>query len=393
MSKLKWEDGLICKITEYLNKRLPIGEKTAKAVGTFVTSWGISKVKLQDQYGSINPAPWFVYIGPSGIGCKTPTIRFIQKALRGFKPFYEAPSKFTNEAFTEHVTGVTPASAKRTKRAVLSKHPINMIVRDELTKLLKERSRSQFEDKEENQNLIKDEYEKIKTELYSMFQSFQPSLDSIIKSFKKISLTIDPRLPAGYDAEKNIFIWNLWSLFFAITEDPITKKSCVMSAPIWKLGSELIHEYDHFQFSKENKIIGVPEETRKQFDEQTASQREKRAFLSQIDFLKHSKSKIPYDTPINFIRVKRWTNNGNVQNKKKACLTESLVYRNTLIDSIDYCISDLEGVITKIDAGQNYDKVSDKENFRKSTQYVKALSLPIRLNSKQKDYQLIEVKM
>ena len=111
-----------------------------------------------------------------------------------------------------------------------------------------------------NQILLEKAWANIKTELRKYFKSYETSLDSITKCFKKISLTIDPRLPAGYDAEKDILILNLWNLFFALIKDPLTSKDCVISSPVWKLGGELIHEYDHYQFSEEKGIIGISEE-------------------------------------------------------------------------------------------------------------------------------------
>ena len=243
-----------------------------------------------------------------------------------------------------------------------------------------------------NHILLKKAWANTKTELRKYFKSFETSLDSITKCFVKISLTIDPRLPAAYDAEKDILILNLWNLFFALIEDPLTKKDCVISSPVWKLGGELIHEYDHYQFSEENRIIGISEESRKKFDKKTTAQREKRALLRQIEFWEHCKFFVPSNTRLNFIRVTKWLDNGNIR-YKKSVLTEHLAPKEELVGSIDDAIKQVLTVISSITSGKNYDEFSDKQNFGTGERYVEALSLPIKLDINEKDYPMIELEM
>ena len=246
--------------------------------------------------------------------------------------------------------------------------------------------------KSDNKILLKKAWANIKTELRHYFQSYETSLGTITECFKKISFTIDPKLPAGYDAKKDILILNLWNLFFAVVENPFTNKDCVISSPVWKLGGELIHEYDHYQFSEENGIIGISEESRKKFDEKTAAQREKRALLRQIKFFEHSKKFVPFTTRMIFIRVTKWSDNGSIGNKKPV-LKKYLAPRKVLVASINDAICQLSAVIGDISAGKNYDELSDKESFEISERFVKALSLPIKFDIKEKNYPMIELKM
>lgn len=137
--ELTWEDGIIGKIESFLLSRFPIGKMWARACATAIVSSSLGKVKLEDKWGDVRPNIFIINIAKSGLGWKSPLIRFVRRVIVEFNPTVLAPPKFTPEGFTEWVIGTKKKSKKEDDdREVVHRHLVNSIVRDEADKILGE---------------------------------------------------------------------------------------------------------------------------------------------------------------------------------------------------------------------------------------------------------------
>ena len=141
-----------------------------------------------------------------------------------------------------------------------------------------------------NQALLKKVWTNTKNEMQLYFRNYSTSLDSIVNTFQKVNFTIDPSYPCGYDPEKNILILNLWNLLYAVTES-----NSAVPTPAWKLCGELIHEHDHYKFIVEHNMIGKTEKEYEGFNKKYLKKLEKRAFLTQQNFLGNCKKMFPQE--------------------------------------------------------------------------------------------------
>ncbi len=126
-SRVSWEKGIIGKWEHFFRDRFPIGPMWARALPSSLVSIALSNVVLTDKMGDVKPSLWFMYVGRSGLGYKTPPLKIIRKLIQAFNPELVAPSKFTPEGFTEYV-----------KKGDTVLHFANFIIRDETSKLLGE---------------------------------------------------------------------------------------------------------------------------------------------------------------------------------------------------------------------------------------------------------------
>lgn len=231
--------------------------------------------------------------------------------------------------------------------------------------------------------LLKNLWINRKSEMHLYFQNYTTSLDSIINTFKKVNFTIDPRLPSGYHPEKNILIFNLWSFFYAVAQCDYA-----IPTPAWKLGGELVHEHDHYKFITEHNMIGKTEKEYERFNKKYLRKLEKRAFLILQNFLGNCKKNVPSRTLTYTIRIHRW-----LPQKMDWVVNVLSSTREGIISSIDDVISQISEIINDIEAGKDYDYMSEEHNFETSLKLVDIFSLPIKLNRKQKVYPMIEMAM
>jgi hypothetical protein len=144
----------------------------------------------------------------------------------------------------------------------------------------------------------------VKNELYMYFKNHQITLDAIIGAFKTIHLTVDPKISMQYDSEQNTLDYHLWSLFFALCGDD-GNRFCIPIPP-WKLGGEIVHEFDHYLFLKEHDMIGKVKDKADEFKEKNLAEIEKRASSQQIIFLKNCRKNVPLATLTYKIMNLRW---------------------------------------------------------------------------------------
>ena len=140
MTGLTWEEGIIGRIEHFLLRRYPIGKMWARAIATSIVSVSLSQITLEDKWGEVKANVWFANVAKSGLGYKTPLIRFARKIVAEFNKEVFAPPKFTPEGFTEWVIGVRKKKPKdgEEERQTIKKHYVCFIIRDEWTKLLGE---------------------------------------------------------------------------------------------------------------------------------------------------------------------------------------------------------------------------------------------------------------
>jgi len=236
-----------------------------------------------------------------------------------------------------------------------------------------------------NIGFLKEAWGTVKDELRTYFRNYCITIDSITGAFRKINLTIDPNLPCGYDPEKDILIFNLWTLFFSLTQDGF-----VTPTPAWQTAGSLIHEYDHYVFLRDCGMIGGTEDECKHFSKENLSKLEKRAFSSQIAFFEKCKEKVPPKQRSYRLRKLKWTSDGKHIDGEIPVFD---VTGNAIKDSISEAIRQIQEVIRRIEMGESYEDFSTQNSIEESLKMVDLLSLPIVLDKTKKDYPKVEIEM
>jgi hypothetical protein len=233
--------------------------------------------------------------------------------------------------------------------------------------------------------LLEQIWENIKDRLDPYFKNYHRSLQTIVGAFTRIHLTIDPTLVGAYDPKADAFSYNLWELFFS----PVKDAFCVPSHPL-KICETLVHEFDHYCYLKEHDMICKTDREYAEFDKTHRFKVEKRAFLSQIHFLRHCKEKAPPHETYNGIRVTGWTERG----KPLGLRTQPIAMtKKTTLELIDSMIADCEKVIQRMDSGEIYDEMATRSTLQSCSKIVSILSLPIKLQEKEQAYPSVEIGM
>ena len=160
--------------------------------------------------------------------------------------------------------------------------------------------------KKENLTLLSQVWQNVKNDLANYFHNYQLSLDAIIDAFKKIIITTDPKIALQYRPASHKLFSNITELFFSQAD---IGKNHFASTISWKLGSQLVHEYDHYKIFQNNNLIGNEGEI-EQFGKSRGIKIEESAVYRQISFLEHCKKKLPLFINNNLIKVSMWTVSG-----------------------------------------------------------------------------------
>jgi len=136
MVGVSWEEGIIGKMEQFLLRRFPIGPMWARAIPTALTSVALHNATLRDEMGLVKANVFITYIAPSGLGCKTPLVRFARNIMFKWAPSLLSVGKFTPEGYTEYVGG----TKKKKDREPTLPHPVNIAIRDEFSKFLSEQA-------------------------------------------------------------------------------------------------------------------------------------------------------------------------------------------------------------------------------------------------------------
>jgi hypothetical protein len=135
---LTWEEGIIGQYETFQLKRFPFNPMWARALGTTLTSAAAHKLVIKDKKGPVRANIFFTYIGSSGIGYKSPPLRMTREILSEFDKKKLSPTKFTPQGFTEYVEGTSGEVRGKKSRKEIPPHPVNVILRDEISELLGE---------------------------------------------------------------------------------------------------------------------------------------------------------------------------------------------------------------------------------------------------------------
>ena len=135
-------NGIVGRWSEFIKLRHKSPPMWAKAVGTFIVSTGLHNVTLYDDMGPIKPNLFFVNIGHSGRGNKTPIVNRTKDFFTDYYPKMKVQSRFTNEALTRFISPSNVKNAKKEDELEDKKsemdvaHPNFCFIRDEFSQLL-----------------------------------------------------------------------------------------------------------------------------------------------------------------------------------------------------------------------------------------------------------------
>ncbi|MDI9577041.1 MAG: hypothetical protein QM398_02760 [Thermoproteota archaeon] len=228
--------------------------------------------------------------------------------------------------------------------------------------------------KEENYALIEEHWKETKKSLRQYFKNQPVNLDTIIKDFGKVTLTMRPQISFGYDYGRNVLLYHLWAFLFDLCGD---FASSVFPA---KLGGELVYQHDIYLFLKEHDIIGKSSKVKEAFRAQYGNEIEKRALDAQIDFLERCKSNDLLPLMDDHIKVTAWSGDG-----LPVLGPECEVYmisKPTIVALIDDLIGQYSEPPLEVENGQRFSEVYEEVDSQNITDLAKALSLPLKHSNK-----------
>ena len=232
--------------------------------------------------------------------------------------------------------------------------------------------------KEENYTLLETVWRDLKNSLYQYFTNQSVKLDEIIRDFDKITLTMNPTIPFGYDYGRSVPLSHLWTFLF---------DSCgeyaVPPFPA-KLGGELVYQHDIFLSLKAHGIIGKPKKVQKAFRVKYDTEIQKHAVAAQIAFLEKCKSNELLPFILDLVKVTAWSRDGHPFLDPHC--TVSMISKPTTVALIDDLIKQDSQTLELITNEENYSEVTDETNFQSTSDIAKALSLPIKLKAAKATY-------
>jgi hypothetical protein len=225
----------------------------------------------------------------------------------------------------------------------------------------------------------------IKKQLTPFFQNQDITLDIIANDLREFVININPTLSFGYDAERNVLLFNLWSLLF-----DVTVTNTVMPCMPWKLAAEIVHEHDHYLFLESMGMIGKNAKEQDEFSENNWVKIETRAYVTESKFLQKCKDEIS-STLIHEFRITGWSLDGRpFPDSFYKCQTVS---KQKIIAEIDHAIAECSNQIEKIKKKYNYQEAAKNNDISHSSDRAKILSLPINLKDLKAPFAEIKLKI
>lgn len=132
------------KIEAFFCKYYPIPPMAAKSIEISLGSIALKDLHFEDEMGPVRPNTFFIYIGRSGLACKTPIINRLRDIIMDWDKNMIAPVKFTTQGFTEYATG--RKKKKDEEGEPLPSHDAGIIIRDEFSRIFKERTANAMND-------------------------------------------------------------------------------------------------------------------------------------------------------------------------------------------------------------------------------------------------------
>jgi len=122
----------------------------------------------------------------------------------------------------------------------------------------------------------------------------------------RVGLTLQPNTSFNFSSIDKAYIIHAWRFFFC--HDPI--ESSAYFRPAFEVAYQLVHEYAHFKFCREHKILEKDLEVTKHFKIEQGLNDETYAHTEEEKFLKKLQFNVPNLFDIKLFRVRSWTNNG-----------------------------------------------------------------------------------
>jgi hypothetical protein len=218
-------------------------------------------------------------------------------------------------------------------------------------------------------------------EMRSFFDQVGENLQEILEAFRTWEFTLYPEISIGFDSHREVLIINPWSWMFSVLSN--ADRSDVGFAPFFLKAAELVHEFQHYDYLKKNKMLGVSEAESDLFAKEHGSEMEKMAFRRQIAVLQRYKEFAVPETFIITFRIDVWRNDGSCSIKPKE-------YRLKTEGLIDGFVRQYEAALNlvKEDTGASkYAEESDRSDAQTNEAISKALNLPIDVNLDKTHYQ------
>jgi len=238
--------------------------------------------------------------------------------------------------------------------------------------------------KEDNFMLLEEILKEQKNCLSPYFKNQAVSLDRIVKDFDKITLTTNPKIAFGYDFERELLLYNLWLFLF----EPCG--GFASSSFPASFAGHLVYQYNIHLSLKENCIIGKPNDVKAVFQKEHGLEIDRRAVQCHIDFLEKAKSNNLLPLVVDLVKVTSWSFDGrpSLSSDCEMYMTPKTAIVALIDDSIKQQRQTLSEMVDK-----QYSKSTDEANSQLVLELSKALSLPIKSNTKKLTYPEITVDL
>ena len=234
-------------------------------------------------------------------------------------------------------------------------------------------------------SLLKFVWDSTQDKMTDFFSQIGESFQEIKQAFRTCELTLYPKISIGFEAHRKILIINLWSWMFCSLS---TQSADVGFAPSFFKAAELFHEFQHYEYLKDNKMLGVAETELDPLREQHGSEMEELAFRRQIEILGRYKEVAPSEILIITFKVFDWKNSGNCTIKPK----EYRLRTKGVIDGFIQQYKTAIDLVKKDASGSKYTEESDKNDVQTNQEISRALKLPMDVNQDESYYNKIEVR-
>lgn len=199
-----------------------------------------------------------------------------------------------------------------------------------------------------------------------------------LKEVGKVGLTIQPSVSFAFSPIKKGFFINVWLFFFCLMRDEVS----IFFRPSFLLANELLHEYAHYKFWRDNGMLDVGKESKKKFESEHGLENEKNALAQEVKFLRRVRRVVPGRERIKIFRVQSWTNAGMPICEGRLAQLENRKNINFMIKLTERAIQDLS-------SKRSYDNRMTKQ----ATENHATLSSILKLNTAREDYPIVEMKV
>jgi len=145
-------------------------------------------------------------------------------------------------------------------------------------------------------------------------------------------------------------------------------------SPLCLKASELIHEFQHYVYLDQHKMLDASEEESELFRKEHGSIMEETALRKQITILKKYKKVAPPEIPMIAFKVGAWKNGRQC---KFRFIKEYRQETEALIDGLVHQYEEAIELVKEDTGASKYNEESDKSDCQMNETISKALNLPI----------------